>query len=377
MAARRLLAALTALLLAPLAAARAAESADRVLVGVNYFAGWWESLPNKWHDPIDGSDWRRRYPGRVPLLGEFNTRATMDREIEAAAEHGIAFFSILWYPIPPGVEYEKNVRHANAGLEHFLASPQARRIRFMVELCNHPPFVVKGCEDWASCIRALLPAFKHPSYLRVGGKLVFKIHSAHHFALDNGDDPARQKEQLDRLRGAVKEAGLGEMSIGGGVMGGSAIGRDFPAAKLFDFTNTYMDVPKLELKPEDYPYEQLAKAIRQWNAQQARSALPYVPFIAAGWNPRPWRDKRPAFAFPTREEFAAELRRAIADFEVQPNFGLPLPDGGRQKMLTIYAWNEFGEGGIVAPTRGEGYSKLEAIRDLFPSKHETNKSAQP
>jgi hypothetical protein len=367
----------TALLLAPLAASRAADRADRVLVGVNYFAGWWEPLPNKRHDPVDGSDWRRRYPDRVPLLGEFSTQATMDREIEAAADYGVAFFSILWYHIPPGVDYEKNIRSVNAGLEHFLASPKARRIRFVVELCNHPPFVIKSGDDWANCIRVLLPAFQHTSYLRVGGKLVFKVHSAHHFALDSGNDPVRQKERLDRLRGAVREAGLGEMLIGGGVMGGSAIQRDWPAARLFDFTNTYMDVPKLELKAEDYPYEQLARAVRQWNAQQARSALPYVPFVAAGFNARPWRDKRPAFAFPTREEFGAELRRVIADFEAHPNFGLPLPDGGRQKMLTIYAWNGFGEGGIVAPTRGDNYSKLEAIRDLFPNKCETSSSRQP
>jgi hypothetical protein len=46
-------------------------------------------------------------------------------------------------------------------------------------------------------------------------------------------------------------------------------------------------------------------------------------------------------------------------------------------MLTIYAWNEFGEGGIVAPTRGDNYSKLEAIRDLFPNKCETSSSRQP
>ena len=35
------------------------------------------------------------------------------------------------------------------------------------------------------------------------------------------------------------------------------------------------------------------------------------------------------------------------------NLGLPMPGGRRQAIFTIYAWNEFGEGGIVAPTRGE------------------------
>jgi hypothetical protein len=54
-----------------------------VLVGVNYFPGWWRPLPNKWHDNR-GEDWRLRFPGRVPLLGEYNDQETMNREIKGA-----------------------------------------------------------------------------------------------------------------------------------------------------------------------------------------------------------------------------------------------------------------------------------------------------
>ncbi|MDX9975677.1 MAG: hypothetical protein RBU21_22040, partial [FCB group bacterium] len=49
----------------------APPAANDVLVGVSYFAGWWEPLPNKWHD-AQGKDWRPRLPERVPLLGEYN-----------------------------------------------------------------------------------------------------------------------------------------------------------------------------------------------------------------------------------------------------------------------------------------------------------------
>ena len=33
----------------------------------------------------------------------------------------------------------------------------------------------------------------------------------------------------------------------------------------------------------------------------------------------------------------------------------------------IYAWNEFGEGGILAPTVGDQESKLEAVQKVFSS----------
>lgn len=96
-----------------------------------------------------------------------------------------------------------------------------------------------------------------------------------------------------------------------------------------------------------------------------------MPYLAAGWNPRPWTHPKAAahhrrfFAFPTRDEWAAELCAITEDFRKHPRLGLPRGDGSRQPAFTIYAWNEFGEGGIVAPTRGEGAMKLEAIRGVF------------
>ena len=83
--------ALVVLLLAPLTALCADDAANRipdaglhnkVLVGINYFAGWWKSLPNKWHGKgwtAQEPDWRLQFPDRVPLLGSYNDQATMDR----------------------------------------------------------------------------------------------------------------------------------------------------------------------------------------------------------------------------------------------------------------------------------------------------------
>ena len=103
----------------------------------------------------------------------------------------------------------------------------------------------------------------------------------------------------------------------------------------------------------------------------ADDPIPWVPYVAAGWNPRPWTHPeaephhRRFFTLPTRAEWVEELRSVKDTFKKYPRLGLPAAGGGRQRVFTIYAWNEFGEGGIVAPTRGEGYLKLEAIREVF------------
>lgn len=155
------------------------------------------------------------------------------------------------------------------------------------------------------------------------------------------------------------------MLIGCGVGAAERIGPEHPLAKIFDFTATYMEVPDLKQTADDYPYETLAKAAREARQVHATDALPYVPYLAAGWCPRPWADPRPCFKFPTRAEWEAELRGMKAGLASGASLGLPLPGGGRQGIFTIYAWNEFGEGGIVAPTHGEQTMKLDAIRAVF------------
>ena len=341
------------------------RSRDRALVGVNYFAGWWRPLPNKWNlNPAVG-DWRTNYPGRVPLLGEYNTQDTMDREIVAAADHGIDFFLMLWYYNGPGdsAEREPHSRFLNEGVRCFIRSPEAHRLGFAIEYCNHPPYQVKTDQDWEECLRAWLPAFRHPSYLRVGGKLVFKVHSWHHFWLENGQNATSCHARFVAMRRMVREAGLGEMLIGCGVAANERIEAGHPAIQFFEFTNTYMDLPNRASGNADEPYEVLARFIRESRDQHLRDAVPYLPFLGTGFNALPWRDPRAHFAFPTREQWVLELRRMQADLDRIATLGLPLPGGGRQKAFTIYAWNEFGEGGIVAPTRGEGTMKLEAIRE--------------
>lgn len=364
----------------------AAESGERVWVGVDYFAGWWESLPNKWHGKgwsAEEPDWRPEFPDRVPLLGCYNDAATMNREIAAAAAHGVDFFAILWYFPPPDSPWESQGKLLNRGLDNFLASPTAGQLRFLIEYCNAPDFSATTDAQWHACVQTWVAAMKHPSYLRVDGRLVFKVHGADQFLRSHNRDLAVCRERLAELRTAVQAAGLGELLIGGGILSHNQVGPGTLVGQLFDFTATYMSIPEVEVREGEHPYSQLADEARTARARHAEDAIPWMPYLAAGWNPRPWTHPNADphhhrfFTFPTRDEWLHELQAIQAEFPQHPRLGLPRRDGTCQPAFTIYAWNEFGEGGIVAPTRGERYMKLETVRDVFATKPDTNERTQP
>ncbi len=342
---------------------------NHTLVGVNYFAGWWPEKPNKWQDPRDNHEWLPEYPGRTPLLGKLNTDATMDREILAAAKHGVDFFSILWYPQQKGVPAggQNQTPMLARGLTQFMASPNAKQMHFMVEFCNHPPFSVPSETEWKECVAVFVKAMRHPSYLKVDGRAVFKIHSAFQFHLDASNDFTRCKNRLDYLRDQARQAGVGELVIGAGGIGDTVKADDW-AAQLYDFSNEYMMTPELPSEPKDRPFSEMTTYGLAKNQARSTNAIPHLPFLGAGWNPRPWGDRRAAFAFPTRTEWNAALRDMDALIKKSSQLGIPRRDGSVQPAFLIYAWNEFGEGGIVAPTQGEGMMKLEGIREVFGKK---------
>jgi hypothetical protein len=237
-------------------------------------------------------------------------------------------------------------------------------MKFMIEYCNHRPFGISRGERWRACVDYWVRCMQHPSYLKVGGRPVFKIHGSGAFLQQCGGDPAQAKKFLDELRAVARAAGLGELLIGGGAVGPAPIEPGHWLVPLFDFTNEYMNVPPLPRRDQPYSFETLAEFGCQWRRGHRHDAIPSVPYVAAGWDPRPWGDPRPSFQLPNRDEWKSALDGVKADLG-NGKFGFPLPDGSLQAAFTIYAWNEYGEGGMVAPTVGDQYMKLELIREVF------------
>ncbi|MHB1153419.1 MAG: glycoside hydrolase family 71/99 protein [Eubacteriales bacterium] len=336
------------------------DKTKKLLVLAEYFGGWWEKKPNKWN--VAERDWREDYPERIPLLGQYNSQETMDAEIEAASTRGVDGFNILWYP-DTGNTPESVL--LDSSLEHFMRSPNSSKMNFSIEYCNHAPFDISDEAEWRSVCSFFADCMTHPSYLRTEGRAYLKIHGLEHFRRQMNGDPEKIQRFIAILRDTARERGAGEMVISTGVMAedfrlGKAYFDEY--AGIFDVFSTYMDMPTELPVNTIHPYSLLlGKAQRAWEGF-GKLGVPYIPYLPSGWDPRPWKDPRPAFAFPTREEWHGALLAIAATFEKYPSLGIPLPGGSAMPAFTIYAWNEYGEGGMIAPTRGDGWMKLEEIK---------------
>lgn len=81
---------------------------------------------------------------------------------------------------------------------------------------------------------------KHPSYMRVGGKALFKIHGLTFFYRETGGDIGRARRRIDFLRDRAMKEGVGELLVSAGAEAeGSAEYR-----ALFDYFSSYAaDIP--------------------------------------------------------------------------------------------------------------------------------------
>ena len=316
-------------------------------------------------------DWRPKLSRSRAAVGAYNDQATMDREIVVAADHGVDFFSILWYFAAPGSKEEADCKRLNRGLENFLRSPQpidcgsssntattriGRRQRRPVGAC---------------CIAAWVAAMRHPSCLRVGGRLVFKVHDAAGFWRQNDQDVSRCRGRLARVC-----AGRSAPPVWARC---SSAGRDEPIAG--DRRRAACQALRFHGHLHEYPAGGRSRrgiSLRGWPRKPATPGRRTRPIRSLGCRTWPWAGTpalgpthRPtriiaaSSASPPRPNGPPSLRCRLRGSDKYPGLGLPLPHGRRQRVFTIYAWNEFGEGGFLAPTEVDGFMKPEAIREVF------------
>ena len=341
----------------------------RPMIGAYYFDGW--AGRNKlaaganpaWaqHAPTHLTErMLDEFPEREPVWGwRDDSIEIMERQIDLAADHGVAFFSFCWYWHDNGQAIdETGIREdpLHTSLELFLKAKNNHRMKFCLLVANHQGYEIKGAANWKRAGEFWMPYLTHQQHLTIGGKPLIVV-----FSQQGGD-----KDGFAAMQATARKVGLPGLAIAGCADASGEMG--------FTHRTHYNVVPGYDSGSEAHKYAELATANRaQWKGGPAQ---PYLPIVTAGWDKRPWEgpaglNQKPGWYYPDRtpEQFADFLREAVGWMDTHPD------QTTEERLVLVYAWNEFGEGGHIAPTKGDPDGKyLKALRSVVSP---TTSSGQP
>ncbi len=324
----------------------------RAVVGAYYFDGWAGK-----HRLADTEAWAKEapthlsrrmleeFPEREPIWGWRDDRQEIvEQQIDLAADHGIAFFAFCWYWHATPDQIRDDPKHA--GLNLYLTARNSSRMKFCLLVANHEGFLIGGAENWRRAAEGWMSYFQDKRYVTVEGKPLVII-----FNPADGSS-----EGLAALQAAAKKAGLPGVAVAGCGRGDLKQG--------YTHRTHYNIVPGYAGGSQEHPYAELAVAHQKaWYGSREQ---PYIPEVTAGWDKRPWEGpqglgQKPGFYFPDRTPaaFGGFVQAAMDWMDRHPE------QTTKERLVLVYAWNEFGEGGYLAPTKGDPQGQyLKALKSV-------------
>lgn len=298
----------------------------------------------------------RKYHDRLPWFAEVKDdgavkidggpQRVMDREIEFAARAGLDYWAFLIYPRDSTM---------STALGQYLNSPDRGRIRFCAVL--HGTLGAKA-DQWPAERDRAVSLLREPGYQTVlnGRPLVYTF--------TGGDFPF---DRFAEFLAAARKEGLDPYCV---FMGWDpASDHQRVRDKGFDAVSAYA------MAGAQPSFAGLVKSVENdyWD-KAARANVPYVPLATTGWDKRPRKDNPVSWelgegyhgqaVFPSRAapaEIADHVRNAMKFVREHPRICVA-------NTVIVYAWNEYDEGGWLAPTRGRDgtpdASRLDAVREI-------------
>ena len=369
---------------------------DRVQTAVYYFPNWGPVATSEW-GLIQAAQpqFEGHFQPKVPAWGyeDENDPAVMARKIEAAASHGIDAFIFDWYFFDPQPEAEKATgstpwdgqKYLSRALESgFLKAPNNNSIRFAIMWCNHDVGPVKGAVTPATfdtlTSYVVETYFRHPSSWKIDGKPYFSIYEMRTFLESFGNDLDAAAAALDRFRAKAKAAGFPGVHLNAVLWGLPKESPDEAIRRLgFDSTTSYVWIHHNVLP--DFPATDFAKAAAAYfgsvkegggsnglDCPAASLPVPYHPNVSMGWDSSPRCRNAPDWASRRDYPFGAVMvNNTPAAFReaLERAKALAAANPPGQRIVTLNAWNEWGEGSYLEPDTTHGLGYLEAVRDVF------------
>jgi len=359
-----------------------ARDGEAVQIAAYYFPAWHS-------DPLfpgQSGEWpalqsaKPRFPGhqqpKVPLWGyqDESEPAVMAEKINAAADNGVSAFLFDWY-------WHDRGKWTGPVLEGaldkgYLKAPNRPRVKFALMWANHDvadspgPIGRAGFDKMTDHV--VRDYFSSNSYWKVNGRCYFSIYMLNNFIQGLGGVKQAQAA-LDAFRKKTAAAGYGGVYLNIIDFG---IPKEPPdVIKLLgaDSVTSYVWVHKVHLDSfpkTDYQFT-ANRYFQYWDSHKNDYAVPYFPNVTTGWDPTPRVPAQQPYdgksSYPNTpvlwDNSPAKFRSALEEAKIR---ALTLPAG--ERIVTIYAWNEWTEGGNLEPDTVSKMSYLQSIRDVFLSR---------
>jgi hypothetical protein len=338
--------------------ARAQETKPRIKLGAYYFAGW--AGKSRFDDGTPENAWAKGAPmiftkklatefaGRKPIWGwRDDTPELVERQIDLAADHGLAYFSYCWYwaenkgPIDIN-KIESNPLHMAMSL--FMNAKNNNRMEFCLLVANHQGYEIIGADAWKSAADYWIKNyFKHPRYLRLDGKPLVII-----FSPRGGN-----AEGFAYMQEAARKAGLPGVAI--------ACSGDAKPEDGYSLRTRYNVIPGYGKPDEMHPYSELVEAhVREWRGSPEQRCIPEA---TVGWDARARGTKSWYYEGKTPEDFREFLNRMVKWMDENPD------QVTKDRLATICAWNELDEGSWLVPCKDDpDGAYLKVIRSIVLGK---------
>lgn len=313
--------------------------------------------PEQWHD---------RLPTCAKVIAKDTVEIACDGvdqvilEAKLARKSGIDYWAFVAYD---------NDNPMSLGLKTYLDSEARNEVNFAL---------ISELAGWGDrsrykdVIRRYAKLMAEPSYQRTpSGRPIF--------FLGFMSDEALEQRFGGRKPFAAMVEELRELTVRAGAYNPYIVllDRNIPRAKGYiqdlglDAVSAYV-VADINVRGGEYKL--LSEMTAKFWADATAAGMPLVPIAMTGWdrrprilNPVPWEKGRFSeeqlqryYKRPTAAELQSHIALAIGAATFPP------ADTGARSVL-IYAWNEFDEGGWLAPTIGEGDSRLRAVREAINS----------
>jgi hypothetical protein len=335
---------------------KSGSAVSKVEFGAYYFDGWRANSNLLTKSLVDS------FSERQPVWGWVtSTQKIVDAQIIAASDAGLSFFSFCWY-------YDKNVKidSINQALSFYRRSTYKNKLKYCLMVANHSGYHITP-ENWKMVQKEWIANFKSNTYLTVEKKPLLIFFSVGSLVQEFGSAEL-VKAAFDSFRKAAVDEGLKGVEIAGCV---SPFKEEVETAEKcgFDILTGYnYHGHGLLAKMQRTPIDSMQRADKRcWNLMPALSKLPYIPVTTLNWDPRPWNNPKNKNNFePYFKGFSpSSVYKSIIGAKTWINQNAAYTPS--ERIALLYAWNEYGEGAYLTPTKS-GPNPLTGVKRAIKGK---------